>query len=191
MADASRNEVPSSGAGAARPAPEASGDTEALLSRLPHPAALAWFTSRGCSRDSRGDGFVLIQPAAKAVVEVFAKARRERIFDCEHVVPASVGLALGSEEEGGTHALAAEALGEVKPVGYEEHLDLRVQQGADNLVADLRSLSFIGPGEGFVEQHEAVRPDLVGDGVMRLSSSSSRPLTMPGSSCRMKWVKIP
>jgi hypothetical protein len=41
----------------------------------------------------------------------------------------------------------------------------RVQQGADHLAADLGSLALVGPGEGLVEQHEAVRADLVGDGV--------------------------
>ena len=60
--------------------------------------------------------------------------------------------------------LAAEAVGEVVPVGDEEHLDLCVQQGADDLVADLGSFALVGPGEGLVEQHEAVRADLVGDG---------------------------
>ena len=60
--------------------------------------------------------------------------------------------------------LAVEAVGEVEPVGNEEHPDLCVQQGADDLVADLGSLALVGPGEGLVEQHEAMRPDLAGDG---------------------------
>jgi hypothetical protein len=43
---------------------------------------------------------------AEPVVEVFSKAGRERIFHGELVVSASVGLALGSEEEGGGCVLA-------------------------------------------------------------------------------------
>ena len=73
----------------------------------------------------------------------------------------------------------------------EEDLDPRLKQGADDLVADLGSFALVGPGKGLVEQDEAVRADLAGDGAQRLSSSSSRPLVMPESSSRMKWVKMP
>jgi len=51
--------------------------------------------------------------------------------------------------------LAAEAVGEGVPVGDEEHRDLRFEQGADDLVADLGALAFVGAGEGLVEQHQA------------------------------------
>jgi hypothetical protein len=57
-----------------------------------------------------------------------------------------------------------EAVGEVEPVADEEHLDLCLQQGADDLMADLGSFALVGPGEGLVEQHQTVRPDLAGDG---------------------------
>jgi hypothetical protein len=55
-------------------------------------------------------------------------------------------------------------LGQAEPVGDEENLDARVQQGPDDLAADLGSLALVGPGEGLVEQHEAARADLAGDG---------------------------
>jgi len=38
-----------------------------------------------------GTDLVLIQPAVEPVVEAFSVARRERILDCELVVPAGVG----------------------------------------------------------------------------------------------------
>src|SRR6202034_649060 len=103
---------------------------------------------------------VLVQPPAELVVEVLSEAGRERLFHRELVVAASVGLAFGSEEEGGAGLLAAEPLGEFEPVGDEEDRDLGLQQGAGDLVTDLGSLTLVGPGEGLVEQHQAVRPDL-------------------------------
>jgi Dynamin family len=99
-------------------------------------------------RRSRGvTCFVLVQPAAETVVEVFSEAGGERVLHCELVGAMSVGLALGSEEEGGGCVLAAESLSEVEPVGHEEHPDLCVQQGADYLKADLGAFSLVGPGE--------------------------------------------
>jgi hypothetical protein len=44
-------------------------------------------------------GFIVVQPAAEPVVEVFSVAGRERLLHCEPVVPASVGLALSSQEQ--------------------------------------------------------------------------------------------
>jgi hypothetical protein len=75
-----------------------------------------------------------------------------------------IQLANGSSVEVGQYpAHSVEVLGEAEPVGHEEHRDARVQQGADDLAADLGSLALVGPGEGLVEQHEAVRADPVGD----------------------------
>src|SRR6202050_4716980 len=123
------------------------------------PSRLMPWRARG-----RGNRFILVQPGAELVVEVFSEAGRERFFYRELVVAAPVRPALGSQEQDGARVLAVEAVGEVEPVGDEEHLDLGVEQGADDLVADLGSFALVGPGEGFVEQHEAVRPDMVSDG---------------------------
>src|SRR5215472_253539 len=107
---------------------------------------------------------ILLQPAAELVVQVFSVAGRERLCGREPVIPAPSGPALGSQEQGRAWVLATEALGELESVGDEEHPDLRVQQRAGDLVADLGPLALVGSCEGFVEQHETVRSDVVSDG---------------------------
>jgi hypothetical protein len=74
-----------------------------------------------------------LEPAAEPVTQVFPEAGRKRFFHGELVVAAPVGLTFGPQEQGGAGLLAVEMLSEAEPVGDEEHLDARVQQGADDL----------------------------------------------------------
>src|ERR1700678_4031460 len=69
---------------------------------------------------------VFIQPGPEPVVQVLSEAGRERFLDGELVVAASVGLALGPQEEGGGRVLTVKTFGEVVTVGDEEHLDFGI-----------------------------------------------------------------
>src|SRR5579875_3502160 len=106
---------------------------------------------------------VFFQPAAVQVIEVLSEAGWERVLDNQLVDPAAVRGPLGSQGQRAVRALAAEPVGELEPVRHEERPDLSLQQGPDDLMPDLSSLARGGPGEGLVEEHEAVRPDPAGD----------------------------
>ena len=110
----------------------------AVLASAADRGWLAEAESTAGIRPVLGEPFVvLIQPAAKLVVEVFPEAGRERFLDRELVGPAPVRLPLRPEEQGRAGVIPEEPLGELEPVGHVEHPDLRVQQSAGDLVTDL------------------------------------------------------
>src|SRR6266516_1910068 len=102
--------------------------------------------------------------AEDAPVGVFAEAGRQRLALHHPVGAATVGLALGPQEQGVIHPRLVESLRQVEQVGDEEDLDARFDQGTDDLPGDLGALPLVGGRKRLVAEQDGAGCDLVGDG---------------------------
>jgi hypothetical protein len=135
-------------------------------------------------------GRILLEPAAEPVVQVFSETGRERIFHRELVVPASAGLALGPEEQDGNRLLAHEPLGEADRWVTKNTLTCAFSRARtiwSPISAPSRSLVPAKDSLNSTKQHGRIWLTIA---LIRLSSSSSRPLVMLESSSRMKWLPV-